>query len=186
MSLRGDIMSKEYDRERYNWLKSHGICVACGEAEATKGQTRCPYCRDKAVEKTQKWQKKNPEYAEYQRNYQQQLRQYRRENGLCQQCGKPSEGKAFCKVHAAKRAQKKLDKARQDGRFPRILMGKGEFCYFCGKPVTNYGDKTCPECYQRECEWSARMRERIDYENSWFRKMNYLTFGFRKADATKG
>lgn len=183
MNQTGDTM-KGYDKERYYWLKAHNICVDCGEAEASKGHTRCPYCRDKGVEATQNWQKANKEYyAEYQKNYQKQLRQYRRENGLCQQCGKPSDGKAFCKIHADKRAQKALDKARQNGRFPRILMGKGEFCYFCGKPVLKYGDKTCPECYRRECEWSSRMRERIDYENSWFRKMNYLTFGSKKQEA---
>ena len=33
--------------EEYVWYKSHGICVDCKSAEAVRGQTRCPDCKDK-------------------------------------------------------------------------------------------------------------------------------------------
>lgn len=83
--------------ERYEWYKSHGICVDCGANEAYRGHTQCLECRFKGIEKTQKWQEKNREHhKEYQKAYQRNLRQYRRDNGLCQQCGKPSGNKAFC------------------------------------------------------------------------------------------
>ena len=39
------------NNERYNWYKSHGICVDCGAYEAAKGHTRCLECMSKGIEK---------------------------------------------------------------------------------------------------------------------------------------
>lgn len=64
-------------------------------------------------------------------------------------------------------------------------MGKGEYCWFCGKKVANYGDKTCPECYQRECEWAAEMRKRIDYKAHIWRKLNDASFAKHQAEKRK-
>ena len=59
---------------------------------------------------------------------------------------------------------------------PRELMGKGKFCYFCGKPVSNYGDKVCQECLKREQKGAEYARKFIDYENSYFKKTMDIFF----------
>lgn len=175
------MKGKEYSKERYEFYKSHGICVECGREPAYKGHTRCLECRFKSVERSKKTQAKHEDsYREYQREYQKKLRQHRKENGLCQQCGKPTNnGYSFCTEHLAVRRARQENRRREQGTLPRSLMGKGEFCYFCGKPVEKYGDKTCAVCHERESEWSAKMRERIDYDNHIWRKENNAIFAKR-------
>ena len=38
----------QYSRERYRYLRSHNICVACGAADAAKDSVYCPQCREHA------------------------------------------------------------------------------------------------------------------------------------------
>lgn len=172
------MANSEYNKARYEWYKAHKICTKCGVNEACKGRTLCLECRFIAIERTQKCQKKSGEaYKEYQRQYQRELRQYRKENGLCQQCGRPTQnGMVLCIEHNAKMRVKAENKRREQGIMPRWLMGKGEFCYFCGDKVENKGDKTCKACYERECKWAADMRQRIDYENHYWKGLNNVTF----------
>lgn len=81
--------SASYGRERYYWLKAHGICVQCGQADAEPGRTKCPACRerhrqqchkyaaahaDELRQKRKKWFDTHPDYM---REY---LRQYRQIN----------------------------------------------------------------------------------------------------------
>lgn len=168
--------------ERYEWYKSHGICVDCGANDAAKGHTRCLECMSKELEKTLKWQKNNTEkYREYQKLYQRNLRAYRKENGLCQQCGKPTQnGYVFCTEHLAARRIKKENRRRQQGIIPRWMFGNSELCTFCGKSVANKGDKCCPTCLERERKWSAEQRKKIDYENTWFRISMPMFFNKRR------
>lgn len=54
-------------RERYHWLKEHGICVQCGQADAEQGLTKCPACREKHREQVKKWADANAEYMRQER-----------------------------------------------------------------------------------------------------------------------
>ena len=37
---------KVYLRERYHWLKEHGLCVSCGRVPARAGRVRCAECEE--------------------------------------------------------------------------------------------------------------------------------------------
>lgn len=167
-----------YNKERYTWYKEHRICVQCGANEAAKKHTRCLECMSKDVEKSIKYQTKNTDkHREYNKQYQRELRAFRKEHGLCQRCGKPTKNNyVFCTEHLAANRIKGENMRRKKGILPRELMGKGEFCFFCGKPVAHKGDKTCPACHARECEWAENMRKRIDYKNHIWRKFNDASF----------
>ena len=79
----------EAAKARYHWLKAHGICVQCGQADAEPGRTKCPACREAHRKQCHKWAVENAEYLrdkrrqwmadhpEYNREYQ---RRYRQEN----------------------------------------------------------------------------------------------------------
>ena len=159
-------------KERYKWLKSHGICVACGQENAVKGQTLCLLCRDKSRENTLKWQKNNAEkFKNYNKEMQKQRYDFRRKNGLCWICGKPTGGKVYCEIHNKKHNIKQNERNHTKKTFPRDLLGgKGEFCYFCGKPVSKYGDKVCSSCYEREVKLMENARKHIRKEDQKWRK----------------
>lgn len=80
------MMSKaETAKALYDWYKSHGICVKCGQRDAIKGGSRCAECverdrlwreahRDQLLAyyraKSRKWREAHPEYhREYMRTY---------------------------------------------------------------------------------------------------------------------
>ena len=41
-----------YDREEYEWYKTHGICVRCRKAKARRGRTTCAACAAQNTERT--------------------------------------------------------------------------------------------------------------------------------------
>lgn len=41
-----------YDREEYEWYKTHGICVRCRKAKARRGRTTCAECAAQNTERT--------------------------------------------------------------------------------------------------------------------------------------
>lgn len=166
------------NRERYAWLKEHGICVDCGHENAAKGKTRCLVCASVKNELSIKSQRKDIEKTrELHKQYAREFRQRRKESGLCQWCGRPTvNGKVYCTEHLAKRAASNMGRRRKQGIIARALMGDGYHCTFCGKDVAKYGDKCCPECLERERKWSSEQRKKIDYENHWWRKDNIIAF----------
>lgn len=166
------------NRERYAWLKEHGICVDCGHENAAKGKSRCLVCASVKNELSIKSQRKDIEKTrELHKQHARELRQRRKESGLCQWCGRPTvNGKVYCTEHLAKRAASNMDRRRKHGIIARSLMGDGYHCTFCGKDVAKYGDKCCPECLERERKWSSEQRKKIDYENHWWRKDNIIAF----------
>lgn len=170
--------NKQRCKERYYWLKEHKICCACGQNDAYPNETRCLECRFAQIEATQKYKKNHyKQYSESQKQYQRKLRLYRKKHGLCQQCGRPTNnGQVFCTEHALVRKQRQAYKRRERGIMPRELMGNGEFCYFCGERVLNYGDKVCQECLKREQKGAEYARKFIDYENSYFKKTMDIFF----------
>ena len=47
-----------YRYERYQWLRSHNICVACARADAMKDSVYCPECYKKATEARHRFNQK--------------------------------------------------------------------------------------------------------------------------------
>lgn len=77
---------KDWLRTRYYRWKSAGLCVRCGQRQATRGV----HCIDCFL--------KRKRYDKSRNN--KGLREYWRENGLCVCCGdKVVEGKKTCKKH---------------------------------------------------------------------------------------
>lgn len=169
---------KYMNKETYQWYKEHHICVSCLKENADRNHIYCLQCRFKAVEKMQDYKQRNyDKVAEYQREYQQKLRTYRKENNLCRRCGKPaSNGHAFCTEHLLARRRQQAEHRRELGIMPRSLMGNGEYCYFCGSPVDNDGDRTCAACHLRLAESSKNARKHIDYKSHKWCGMNEATF----------
>lgn len=160
-------------KETYEWYKEHHICVRCGQRDADAGRTLCLECRFKEIERARKYKEKHlSAVTEYQREYMRQRRKYCKENQICIQCGKPTNGASYCPMHTALRRQRSEDKRREEGVMPRYLMGNGEFCYFCGKTVENIGDKTCGKCHARQAKAGENARKYIDYKNHKWRGLN--------------
>lgn len=157
--------------------------MRCGKEKADKGRTRCLQCRFIHIEDARRWQEEHKEQnAERNRQYQRERRAKLKEQGLCQMCGKPAEGKTFCKICANKRTQKLNDKRHANGVMPREMMGDGTHCYFCGKPVEHKGDKTCNACHKRCAEVANANRMKIDYVDHKWRKAEALSFARRESN----
>lgn len=80
----------EYKRERYYFLKAHGICTKCGCADAVLNRTLCADCLYKSNERAAK--RRNAMTAEEKKRQIDWIREYRRKlvsQGLCVECGKP-------------------------------------------------------------------------------------------------
>lgn len=167
---------QQYNKERYARYKQHHICVACGCEDAAKGKTRCLICLMKCNESTAKYNRTKRDKEAY-NQYMREYRQKRKEQGLCQQCGRPTvNGKTFCSAHLAVRAARDMDRRRKQGVTARVLFGDGYHCTFCGKEVEKIGDKCCPVCLERERIWSAEQRKKIDYSQAWWRRDNIIAF----------
>ena len=65
------MTNAEKAHERYVWLKAHGVCVSCGQADAEPGTVRCRKCLDVRNRLSMKWKAEHRErYNAYQREYQ--------------------------------------------------------------------------------------------------------------------
>ena len=91
-------MQKIYDiraneRERYRWLKSHGMCVRCAHEKAVPGKVCCPECGERARERQRLYH--DDERKQYEKN-----RYYlRKAEGVCVVCGRPADNCVFCDYH---------------------------------------------------------------------------------------
>ena len=169
------------DKERYQWYKSHGICVRCGKEKADKGRTRCLQCRFIDIDNARKWQAANKErITEYNKKAQRERRESLKAQGLCQICAKPSDGRVICRRCAIPRNIKQNEKRHANGVMPRDMMGDGEYCFFCGQPVKHKGDKSCSACHKRNADIANSNRLKIDYMEHKWRKAEMLSFERRK------
>lgn len=174
------------DKERYAWLKANGICVSCGQEKADKGRTRCLQCRFRDIEYARSWQEKNAEkFKEYSKRYQKERYKNLKANGLCVNCGKPTDnGKTSCNICAYIANKKRTEVRHANGVMPRDMMGNGNYCYFCGKPVEHEGDKTCSICRKRNADKLVEARKKIDYSEHVFKKMEINSYQRRMKNGT--
>ena len=134
--------------ELKKWYQEHGICSCCGQRDAIRGQRLCPDCRDYFRERNNKYFYENHSKLLSKKREQGQKRYEKRKNaGICVSCGKrpAKQGKVRCDYCLIKNAKGQEKIARRRGTLPRELMGRGEYCATCGKPVN--GTKLCDRCY---------------------------------------
>ena len=82
-------MSKARLKAMYHERKDAGMCVRCGLTWAEPGKTCCQKCLDKG-----KIEKKRYDPNGDKRRA---LREFRKANGLCIDCGRPSDGHSRCR-----------------------------------------------------------------------------------------
>ncbi len=117
---------KQYCKERYEWLKSKGICVHCGREKAVSGQILCPACKVRHAEVnkncrrrlTSEQKEKIKQYSSkrFHERYAERL-----EKNLCVYCGKrpPEENHTRCEIcleAARKDYHKHKEKRRENAK----------------------------------------------------------------------
>lgn len=134
--------------ELKRWYQEHGVCSCCGQRAAIRGQKLCPDCRDYYNERNNKYHYEHrSELLPKMRERGQKRYEKRKNEGICVSCGKrpAKQGKVRCAYCLIKDAKRHEVIARENDVLPRELMGKGEYCATCGKPVN--GTKLCEKCY---------------------------------------
>lgn len=158
-------------QELYAWYKRMGICPQCGANKAAPNRVRCEECLAKNAESADKHRKISPVTSR--KTYMKNLREQRKENGLCIWCGKTicSSSTVFC-IDCKIKNQRKNDK-RKSGieRSERYEYG---LCYICGNPAVD-GKKLCDDCYKKIRDNLPQSKSSKNYWN-WKQK-NELIFG---------
>lgn len=108
-----------YDREEYEWYKTHGICVRCRKAKARSGRTTCAACAAQNTERTLRYfneltVEKRKEYSQRATEKQRERRDARYAAGLCVICGKrpPRDNRRTCTLCSSKRTAAQQRKAK--------------------------------------------------------------------------
>lgn len=137
----------------YDYYKSHGICVTCGQEKAKQGRVRCWRCllnmKDHAAGYREKRSIEEKKRILFERREKASVaRAERKEHGLCPNCGRERHNKAYalcekCRASAKRSAERKR---RSDGVVSSGLRGDGYFCAVCLKPVESEGSKLCNRC----------------------------------------
>ena len=77
-----------YSRSNYKFLKSRRICTKCGKRKAVNNVTYCEYCLEKDTIKNAKYREKNREtLRQKNKERMKNLRDKRKQNGECTDCG---------------------------------------------------------------------------------------------------
>ena len=138
---------RAYNKERYNWLKEHHICVNCGHEKAELGTIYCLVCReDLKIRQRGYYHKKakNKEYLEKEAKRRKALYYKAKAEHKCVKCGrKLRENNTTTMCSICKNKSRNLKDGYTRGERPNY--GR---CYVCGKHEL-YSDKLCRECYQR-------------------------------------
>lgn len=161
-----------YQKDLYNYYKLNGICVTCGHNNAEPNRVRCFECLEKNAERKRLLNKKSsPKYAK-------QLRDKRKQNGLCIWCGKPQmkTSSCFCLDCFIKNQQRNQNRYRKKYGVTRIERREYGICYRCGRTVNKH-DSLCDECL----EISRNNLPQFNGGNEgWYRynkRQNNLIFG---------
>lgn len=135
--------NKQYSKERYDYLKSRGLCPKCGKNKHADGFVLCADCIcEMAIKRKRDSEKESKRYKAYYQD--------KREKGLCVCCGKNANGKAYCQECAIKQSLRKKAKKTPNFRLDTE-------CRICRKPVLD-GFKYCEEHYKQQRENMLRAR----------------------------
>lgn len=127
---------KRYDKERYEWLKEHHICVRCRKEKAEKGKLYCLVCKiDKREQNNNR--KLTTEQKEKKRIHNKRKYDILVAFGICPTCGVRvhKNGSIFCGRCGFKRNVQAKNKRIKNGGIARELFGTEGYCSVCGKPT---------------------------------------------------
>lgn len=142
----------KYHRETWAWRLEHKICPRCGKNDLFGDEKMCPECLAKAYNICAKSKEKlgKKHCNEIARKSTNNIRQKRKEAGLCPRCGKrkPENGFATCNVCR----QKARDYMRvKHGYCSNVSRFERGICRFCDSPLKD-GYKVCEKHYQISIE----------------------------------
>ena len=151
-------------KERRKYLKKIGRCTKCGQNKATNGFATCNSCREKAARKARENRQNNTEAANTVRAYQKALRDKRRKEGLCTECGKNVPEKGFARCNECRKRQRRYRKTyytkyQLSDRYLWKSQGK---CSRCGSDDIHEGTSLCEKCYGVSCEALAKARKVVE------------------------
>ena len=126
----------------YDWYKSNGICVQCLRYDASPGRVRCEVCLNKNAEASKNRRAKMQSVSQSDRL--RNLRESRKEKGLCIWCGKPRSqySSSFCIDCRVKNQKRNNAKKIGISRSERPMYG---MCYRCGSCIVP-GNRLCDKC----------------------------------------
>lgn len=161
---------KEYDKERYQWLKEYHICVRCKKEKAEKGSLFCLVCKMDKREQD-KTRKLTTEQKERKRKHNKRRYDIMVAFGICPRCGEREHesNSIFCGRCSAIRNNNEMNKRREKGITARVLFGTEGYCSVCGKP-TEYGQKQCKRCLENSRESIKKAIEESLKKDNYFRK----------------
>lgn len=151
--------------EEYLWYKSHGICVDCRSAEAVRGQTRCPDCKDKGkISSKAYYEAHKEEMDQYKKDYYKRTYAERLQAGVCTVCGKrpPKTGCKRCERCLARGRYNRRQRIIRKGSVPRDIITDIGICYFCCKNPQIPGKKICNDCLDKMIE--GRLHETRNHD----------------------
>lgn len=128
-------------RQERLFRKRNNLCLYCGKESVYLNDSFCEVCEQKQKENQRRSVEKNREHNRVKAI---EIRNSRREQGLCTRCGKhkASSNRSLCEWCLAK-ARNNYSKNKNDiSRSERSSYG---LCYFCGLPLDREG-KTCSNC----------------------------------------
>ena len=141
-------------KELRDWYFQHGICVACGQADAAPHIKLCWECLYKSNERKCKYRANMTEeqkQSERKKDAERIKKRYaeRKAAGKCVRCGKKpaASGRAMCVMCAKRDANRHMEKRRENGDLPKYMFGDGYHCVTSGKNIDN-GKKQCDKCYR--------------------------------------
>lgn len=146
-----DEMNK-YSRETWTWRLEHKICPRCGKNDLFGDEKRCPECLAEAYKNNMKTREKlgKEHLKEIARKSRNNIRQKRKEAGLCPRCGKrkPEYGFKNCSICRKKARDNMRAKKGYCSGISRFERG---ICHFCDSPLKD-GYKVCEKHYQMNIE----------------------------------
>jgi hypothetical protein len=160
-------------KELYEFYKKKHICTYCGQNDAIRGHTLCWDCQEKQYAANKKY---NDSHRKENAERLRKLRAYRKENGLCIQCGKPSGKFSYCEKHRAIKRLKTEKRRREKGIMSKSMGADGYFCGICLKPVEKKGMKLFNRCYQLNYEKCMKMIANRDNSLHWWRTLNDASY----------
>lgn len=169
---------RAWEKDQYDWYKSHGICVHCRHEKAAKGHVLCLNCLDDArvryyknhaEERKKRW----AEHREEEQARKRALYHERKEQGLCTKCGKPARFGTFCYTCYIRQKARRVAASDARGNIRQIREENG-LCLKCGEPL-NTNKKLCAKCcdfYRTlKTEWWQRLKEDPERYAEEVRKM---------------
>lgn len=156
------------NKEDYVWYKSRGLCTHCRKEKAVDGKTLCLECLI-----LNRSYKKKPVDKEVQRERDKAKRAYRKEQGLCVNCGcRPQKHGLLCNKCYRTVQLRKIK--RNAGKIPRTERVSFGLCYICGaEKLSDRG--VCQSCYEKRLEAISKASTMTKWDKNAFNENHQQT-----------